>query len=136
MSVSGDFSLASNRFAWAMAETAGWPRVFGMSVKAVAKGRQQLLSGEVDPARIRKPGGGRKSVEKKNGTVIDLIIELMEHDTAGCPISGRLWTRTTTEKVARELKAWGISICDRTVAHLLKGLGYALRVNQKTVSGR
>ena len=33
-----------------------------------------------------------------------------------------------------ELKAWGISICDRTVAHLLKGLGYALRLNQKTVS--
>ena len=59
----------------------------------------------------------------------------MEHDTAGCPVSGRLWTRTTTEKVARELKAWGISICDRTVAHLLKGLSYALRVNQKTVSG-
>ena len=40
---------------------------FGMSVKTVAKGRQQLLRGEVDPARIRKPGGGRKSVEKKNG---------------------------------------------------------------------
>ena len=38
---------------------------FGMSVKTVAKGRQQLLSGEVDPERIRKPGGGRKSVEKK-----------------------------------------------------------------------
>lgn len=38
---------------------------FGMSVKTVAKGRKQLLRGGLDPSRIRKPGGGRRPIEKK-----------------------------------------------------------------------
>lgn len=59
----------------------------------------------------------------------------METDTAGCPASGRLWSRITTEKLADRLRALGISICDRTVARLLKGLGYMLRVNQKMIAG-
>ncbi len=31
----------------------------------VARGRQQLLSGEVERERVRRPGGGRHTVEKK-----------------------------------------------------------------------
>jgi hypothetical protein len=31
----------------------------------VARGRQQLLTQEVDLQRVRKPGGGRKPAEKK-----------------------------------------------------------------------
>jgi hypothetical protein len=33
--------------------------------RTVARGRQQLLAQEVEFERVRKPGGGRKSVEKK-----------------------------------------------------------------------
>lgn len=57
----------------------------------------------------------------------------MENDTAGCPVSGKLWTRRTTASVAMQLKLLGIDICDRTVSRLLRRLGYALRVNQKTI---
>lgn len=38
---------------------------FGLSPTTVASGRKQLLEGDFDPNRIRKPGGGRKAVEKK-----------------------------------------------------------------------
>ena len=37
----------------------------GMAAATVAKGRQQLLSGNYETERIRKPGGGRKALEKK-----------------------------------------------------------------------
>ena len=37
----------------------------GMAPATVARGRQQLLSGDFEAGRIRKPGGGRKPVEKK-----------------------------------------------------------------------
>jgi len=37
----------------------------GMARATVAKGRKQLLSGEFEKDRVRKPGGGRKPVEKK-----------------------------------------------------------------------
>ena len=58
----------------------------------------------------------------------------MEYDTAGCPIKGQLWTRRTTASVADQINACGIAISDRTVARLLKQLGYALRVNHKTIA--
>jgi hypothetical protein len=59
----------------------------------------------------------------------------MEHDTAGDPMTGLKWTRRTTAKVAAELKRLGIHVSDRTVAKLLKQMGFALRVNHKKLSG-
>jgi len=58
----------------------------------------------------------------------------MKHDTAGDPMGGLKWTRTTTAKVAAELNRMGIAVSDRTVARLLKKLGFSLRVNHKKLS--
>lgn len=60
----------------------------------------------------------------------------MEADTAGDPMSAIKWTRRTTDKIADELAALGIDVCANTVAKLLKGLEYRLRVNHKKLSGR
>ena len=53
-------------------------------------------------------------------------------DVAGDPITGVRWTRR--EKIATELATLGIQVCPRTVARILKHLGYRLRVNHKRVS--
>jgi len=66
--------------------------------------------------------------------VIDRIAELMRHDTAGDPITGLKWTRKTTAKIAAELQEVGIDVGPRTVARLLKQMGYSLRVNHKKLS--
>jgi len=58
----------------------------------------------------------------------------MKHDTAGDPMSGLKWTRKTTAKVAAELNGMGIAVSDRSVAKLLKKLGFSLRVNHKKLS--
>ena len=58
----------------------------------------------------------------------------MEADTAGDPMTGVKWTRRTTEKISAELRAAGIDVCANTVAKLLKGLEYRLRVNHKKLS--
>ena len=39
--------------------------LLGLNRKTIRRGRRELKSGEVDPNRIRKPGGGRPSVQKK-----------------------------------------------------------------------
>jgi len=57
----------------------------------------------------------------------------MKYDTAGDPISGLKWTRKTTRKIANELKAININVSDKTVAKILKEMGYSLRVNQKSI---
>jgi len=59
----------------------------------------------------------------------------MKHDTAGDPMSGLKWTRRTTTKIATELHELGIEISDRTVATLLKKMGFSLRVNHKLLAG-
>ena len=40
--------------------------LLGMHPKTVARARKELLSGTVEKARVRRPGGGRKTVEKKH----------------------------------------------------------------------
>jgi len=60
----------------------------------------------------------------------------MANDTAGDPMTGIKWTRRTTEKIAEELRACGIEVCANTVAKLLKGLEFRLRVNHKKLSCR
>ena len=39
--------------------------LLGMEPHTVAKGRAELLSGEIDPTRVRRPGAGRPTTEKK-----------------------------------------------------------------------
>lgn len=58
----------------------------------------------------------------------------MKHDTAGDPMTGLKWTHKTTAKIAGELESLGIHVSDRTVARLLKKMGFALRVNHKKLS--
>ena len=59
----------------------------------------------------------------------------MKHETAGDPMTGLKWTRRTTDKVAVELQSIGINVCARTVARLLREMGFSLRVNHKKLAG-
>jgi hypothetical protein len=66
--------------------------------------------------------------------VIDRIAELMRHETAGDPVTGLKWTHKTTGRIATELREVRINVAPRTVARLLKAMGYSLRVNHKQLS--
>ena len=58
----------------------------------------------------------------------------MKYDTAGDPMTGLRWTKRTTRKIAEELNRVGIKVSARTVAHLLKEMGFSLRVNRKSIA--
>ena len=59
----------------------------------------------------------------------------MKHETAGDPMSSLKWTCRTTAKISDELKSLGINVGPRTVARLLRGMDFSLRVNHKKLSG-
>ena len=65
--------------------------------------------------------------------MIAQIAQVMKHETAGDPISGLKWTHKTTEKIAKQLAHLNIEVSPKTVARLLKGEGYSLRLNHKTI---
>ncbi len=59
---------------------------------------------------------------------------LLEHDTAGDPITGLRWTRKTPDKIAQLLQQTGIPVSANTVARLLHQMNYSLRVNRKQLA--
>lgn len=64
------------------------------------------------------------------------IESLMEHETAGDPMSGLKWTKKTLDKVAVELAFANINVIPNTVGRILKGQGFSLRVNEKRLTGK
>jgi hypothetical protein len=70
---------------------------------------------------------------KKTPEIIEAISLIMEHETAGDPVSGCKWTRKTTEKIAKQLSRTGIKVSPNTVGRLLKDMKFSLRVNLKTL---
>ena len=76
------------------------------------------------------------SRRKKTPEVMAEIERLLEHDTAGDPMTGLRWMRKTTVKVAAQLSRLGIQVSARTVARLLRKLHFSLRVNRKKLGAR
>src|SRR5512146_723995 len=76
---------------------------------------------------------GRRRV-RKTPEIIDAIEILLEHDTAGDPITGLKWTRKTTEKIAEVLRQIDIPVWANTVARVLPQMDFSLRVNRKQIA--
>src|SRR5262249_44289584 len=71
---------------------------------------------------------------KKTPAVIDAIEILLEHDTAGDPITGIRLTHKTTAGIAELLRQLDIEISANTVARLLRDMDFSLRVNRKAIA--
>ena len=76
----------------------------GLDAHTVARGRQQLLDQDVVSGRMRRGGGGPpfrgKKTARPNRHPASV---LLEHDTAGDPMTGLRWSRRTTAKIAEAL---------------------------------
>ncbi len=109
----------------------------GMSRERIFRGIQELRSDEpLNPARIRRPGGGRKRKADTDPTLWQDLNDLVEPTTAGSPDDNPLrWTSKSTRKLAAELQAMGHSVSPRIVANLLHEHDYTLQANRKTREG-
>ena len=61
---------------------------------------------------------------------------LVEPETAGDPMSGQKWVRSSLRHLSRQLTAAGHPVSHQTVGRLLKDLDYALHVNAKKIEAR
>ena len=60
---------------------------------------------------------------------------MVEDETAGDPMTGRKWVRSSLRQLSRALRKQGYSIGRMTVRRLLKELDYSLKSNRKEDSG-
>lgn len=85
--------------------------------------------------RVRRRGGGRKSLIQTFPALENSLEALVDPVTRGDPESALRWTCKSTRKLAKELQQQGYPIGERTVSHLLIEKGYSLQANRKTQEG-
>jgi hypothetical protein len=111
-------------------------RATGLAKTTVLRGITQLPStSQLEPGRIRVPGGGRKSLTALDPHLIEAMETLVEPATRGDPESPLRWTCKSTRRLAEELAAQGHRVSRTRVADLLKEQGYSLQSNAKTREG-
>ena len=103
--------------------------VGGRELELPIKQRQQEV------LRVRRPGGGRRSLAQTDPDLLAALEALVEPVTRGDPESPLRWTCKSTAKLAAELTRRKHPVSDRTVATMLKQAGYSLQANRKTREG-
>ena len=129
---------------WAAAEaesqgrggTAAVARATGIAPSTIRRGRGELASGfSPGPGRVRRPGAGRKPLTEKDPTLLADLERLVDGDSRGDPERPLRWTAKSLRNLAGELRGQGHEISARSVAPLLRRLGYSLQANAKTREG-
>jgi transposase len=111
-------------------------RAAGASRQAVTDGVDELESGRAPSARVRRPGGGRKRLVDSDPGLREALLALVEPDERGDPMSPLRWTTKSTRTLAEELTRAGHRVSADTVGDLLRGEGFSLQANAKTLEGR
>jgi transposase len=129
---------------WAAAEArscgrggiAAVARATGISEGTIRSGLRELDAGErLEPGRVRRPGGGRRRLADKDSTLLGDLERLVDSDSRGDPESPLRWTAKSVRRLADALRELGHKVSFRTVARLLRELGYSLQANAKTREG-
>jgi hypothetical protein len=129
---------------WAASEarSAGWggiaatARATEMAIDTIRKGMAELEAGErLEVGRVRRPGGGRKSLLESDPTILADIERLVDVDSRGDPESLLRWTAKSVRQIAGALREMGHEAHFTSVAMLMRQLGYSLQANVKTKEG-
>jgi hypothetical protein len=113
-------------------------QVTGLARSTINRGLLELR-GEAQPeaasGRVRRAGGGRRSLVAKDPTLLADLKGLVEPATRGDPMAPLLWTARSLRNLAAGLGALGHRIGHNVVADLLREMGYSLQGNRKTLEG-
>ncbi|HEY3593078.1 MAG TPA: ISAzo13 family transposase [Polyangiaceae bacterium] len=126
---------------WAAAEakaigrggTAAVAKATGILGKRILAGKRDLVEVKHSPTplppgprRIRRPGGGRKSLEKRDPLLFSALLALVDPAPDG-GFSPLRWTCRSTRQLAAELSSRGHPVGATKVRKMLLELGYSLR---------
>ena len=130
---------------WAAAEaracgrggTSAVSRATGIARSTISRGRDELERGEtLEAGRVRRPGAGRKALTETDPTLLADLERLIDPEARGDPELVLRWTAKSLHTLARELREMGHEISARSVAPLLRELGYSLQSNRKAKEGK
>ncbi|MFO0964036.1 MAG: ISAzo13 family transposase [Gemmataceae bacterium] len=109
----------------------------GLAHSTIRRGIRELNGGSAPPGgRERRPGAGRKRIDRIDPYMMESLERLVEPESRGDPQSPLRWTCKSTRRLAKELTAQGHAVGPTTVRRLLKEAGYSLQANRKTREGK
>ncbi len=130
------------------AEALGWggvsiaAKATGMSRTTIAAGQRELSERrgsipniDAGPRRVRRIGGGRKTLTENDPGLMAALDALVEPTTRGDPMTPLRWTCLSVRTLAQELGKQGWKLSPQKVADLLHEMGYSLQSNRKVVEG-
>ncbi len=111
-------------------------RATGIAPSTIGRGKKDLAGKTpLEPGRIRRVGGGRKSLVDKRPDMEAALLGLVEPDCRGDPMSPLRWTFKSLRQLADEMVARGYAISHTVVGELLKANKFSLQGNRKTKEG-
>lgn len=113
-------------------------RATGLASSTIQKGRRELRAGAKsdDVVKVRRKGGGRRSHEEVHPELLPALMQLVDPATRGDPESPLRWSAKSAVVLAQEMfDTYGIRVSDKTIARLLRQLGYSLQAAKKNVEG-
>ena len=111
-------------------------RATGISCATISRGLRELdTDPPLPPARVRKPGAGRKRLTALDPTLLRDLDALVDPTAPGDPDSPLRWTSRSVRTLAVALAGAGHHVSHTVVAELLHTLGYSLQGNVKTREG-
>ena len=135
-------SGARRLFAAGEARAAGYggiaavSRATGIAASTIGRGLNELTAAaELDAERVRRPGGGRKSLVTTDGSLVDDLLALVSPGERGDPMSPLRWTCKSLRRLAAELVERGHQVSHTVVGELLKQQKFSLQANRKTREG-
>jgi transposase len=127
------------RFLAIEAKEYGWggisevSKISGVSRTTIHRGLNELENEtDIDISRIRKTGGGRKSILDIIPGIKDKIQKIVDGATYGSPEKVLSWTTESLRKIqCTLLEKYQIQVSYKTVGTLLDDMGYSKQANQK-----
>jgi transposase len=107
----------------------------GVHPDTIARGVRELEGLPEPSARVRAPGGGRKKLAETDPGLVSELKALVDPETRGDPMSLLVWTTKSTRNLAGALTEAGHAVSDRTVARMLRAMGFSLQGNAKAIEG-
>ena len=109
--------------------------ITGLARSTINRGKTDLVTASLAGGKVRRKGGGRKSVAASDPGLVPALKSLVEPATVGDPMRPLIWVSKSMDKLAAALTEMGHPISADTVHKELVKLGFSRQFNRKVDEG-
>ena len=110
-------------------------KITGLARSTINRGEDDLDGAPLAAGRVRREGGGRRTVADKHPGLREALLRLVEPSTLGDPMHPLLWVSKSLQKLAAALTSMGFPVGADTVGEELLRLGFSRQGNRKAEEG-